>query len=136
GDRHFVRFAQDRNHLRFGKSALSHDSLSARKPSSQVSAGPKIPGQVTIPESQSHSHAFSTREKSPTPSHSYVVLLGRYCSFRLGIRLCSHQLHLTFRSRRSVRLLGQPASRLPLTYNALNDSFPKLATSAMGRIRL
>ncbi|HLO62745.1 MAG TPA: hypothetical protein VK165_07235, partial [Azonexus sp.] len=46
GDRHFVRFAQDRNHLRFGKSALSHDSLSARKPSSQVSAGPKIPGQV------------------------------------------------------------------------------------------
>ncbi len=41
-----IGFAQDRNPLSFGETTPSHGFLVARKPSPQVSRGPKIPGQV------------------------------------------------------------------------------------------
>lgn len=47
GDRTTVGLAQDGDDLGFGETTLSHDFLSRRKPSSQVSAGPKIARQVT-----------------------------------------------------------------------------------------
>ena len=52
GHRTFVCLAQDRDHLRFSESTLSHDFLSSRKPFSQVLRGPKIPGQVSAAEMQ------------------------------------------------------------------------------------